>query len=41
MGIYQNVERIEDNDAFNIRNRELFLGKCQRDRIIRLLQNRN
>lgn len=39
-GMYQDQNNVENN-ILNHRNRELILGRHQRERICRLLQNRN
>lgn len=41
LGMYHDQNNMEANDVLNDRNRELILGRHQRDRICRLLQNRN
>lgn len=40
-GIYQAPLGVVENNDLNLRNRDLMLGRRQRERIVQLLQNRN
>jgi len=40
-GIYQAPLGVAENNDLNLRNRDLMMGRRQRQKIIQLLQNRN
>jgi len=41
IGIYQAPLGVAENNDLNLRNRDLMMGRRQRQKIIQLLQNRN
>jgi hypothetical protein len=40
-GMYQTPLGVAEDNDVNLRNRDLMMGRRQRERIIQLLQNRN